>query len=73
MEVLVFFVLVPTNTKLTHEFGSKVLVLILVCYKLTLTPHPNITKEYKNSKAKLKYAYYYQFTPAVSVTSGHES
>jgi aspartyl-tRNA synthetase len=27
-------VLVPTNTKLTHVFGSKV----LVCYKLTLTP-----------------------------------
>jgi hypothetical protein len=31
-------VLVPTNTKLTHVFGSKVLVLVLVCYKLTLTP-----------------------------------
>jgi hypothetical protein len=31
-------VLVPTNTKLTHAFGSKVLVLVLVCYKLTLTP-----------------------------------
>jgi hypothetical protein len=30
-------VLVPTNTKLTHVFGSKVLVLVLVCYKLTLT------------------------------------
>jgi hypothetical protein len=37
--VLVFLaVLVPTNTKLTHVFGSKVLVLVLVCYKLTLTP-----------------------------------
>jgi hypothetical protein len=24
-------VLVPTNTKLTHVFGSKVLVLVLVC------------------------------------------
>jgi hypothetical protein len=31
-------VLVPTNTKLTHVFGSKVFVLVLVCYKLTLTP-----------------------------------
>jgi hypothetical protein len=31
-------VLVPTNTKLTHVFGSKVLVLVLVGYKLTLTP-----------------------------------
>jgi hypothetical protein len=31
-------VLVPTNTKLTHVFDSKVLVLVLVCYKLTLTP-----------------------------------
>jgi hypothetical protein len=31
-------VLVPTNTKLTHVFGSKVLVFVLVCYKLTLTP-----------------------------------
>jgi hypothetical protein len=37
--VLVFLgMLVPTNTKLTHVFGSKVLVLVLVCYKLTLTP-----------------------------------
>jgi hypothetical protein len=31
-------VLVPTNTKLTHVFGFKVLVLVLVSYKLTLTP-----------------------------------
>jgi hypothetical protein len=31
-------VLVPTNTKLTHVFDSKVLVLVLVYYKLTLTP-----------------------------------
>jgi hypothetical protein len=31
-------VLVPTNTKLTHVFGSKVFVLVLVCDKLTLTP-----------------------------------
>jgi hypothetical protein len=31
-------VLVPTNTKLTHVFGSKVLILVLVCYKLILTP-----------------------------------
>jgi hypothetical protein len=39
LEVLVFLgLLVPTNTKLTHVFGSKVLVLVLVCYKLTLTP-----------------------------------
>jgi hypothetical protein len=39
LEVLVFLgVLVPTNTRLTHVFGSKVLVLVLVCYKLTLTP-----------------------------------
>jgi hypothetical protein len=37
--VLVFWgVLVPTNTKLTHVFGWKVLVLVLVCFKLTLTP-----------------------------------
>jgi hypothetical protein len=39
MEVLVFLgVLVPTNTKLTHVFGSKVLVLVLVWYKLIQTP-----------------------------------
>jgi hypothetical protein len=39
LEVSVFLgVLVPTNTKLTYVFGSKVLVLVLVCYKLTLTP-----------------------------------
>jgi hypothetical protein len=31
-------VFVPTNIKQTHVFGSKVLVLVLVCYKLTLTP-----------------------------------
>jgi hypothetical protein len=31
-------VVVPTNTKLTHVFGSKLLVLVLVWYKLTLTP-----------------------------------
>jgi hypothetical protein len=38
LEVLVFLgVLVPTNTKLTHVFGSKVLALVFVCYKLTLT------------------------------------
>jgi hypothetical protein len=33
-------VLVSTNTKLTHVFGSKVLVLVLVWYKLTL-PSPS--------------------------------
>jgi hypothetical protein len=44
-------VLVLTNTKLTHVFGSKVLVLVLVCYKLTLTPpskhgHCHVILEY---------------------------
>jgi hypothetical protein len=36
-------VVVFNISKLTHVFGSKVLVLVLVCYKLTLTPpskHP---------------------------------
>jgi hypothetical protein len=36
--VVVFLGLVGTNTKLKHMFGSKVLVLVLVCSKLTLTP-----------------------------------
>jgi hypothetical protein len=36
--VLVFWGVIPTNTKLTHVFGSIVLVLVLVYYKLTLTP-----------------------------------
>jgi hypothetical protein len=27
-----------TNTKIAHVFGSKLLVSVLVCYKLTLTP-----------------------------------
>jgi hypothetical protein len=31
-------VVVFNSSKLTHVFGSKVLVLVLVCYKLTLTP-----------------------------------
>jgi hypothetical protein len=42
--MLVLLLVVVFNTsKLTHVFGSKVLVLVLVCYKLTLTPpskHP---------------------------------
>jgi hypothetical protein len=36
-------VVVFNISKLTHVFGSKVLVSVLVCYKLTLTPpskHP---------------------------------
>jgi hypothetical protein len=37
--MLVLLLVVIFNTsKLTHVFGSKVLVLVLVCYKLTLTP-----------------------------------
>jgi hypothetical protein len=42
--MLVLLLVVVFNTsKLTHVFGSKVLVLVLDCYKLTLTPpskHP---------------------------------
>jgi hypothetical protein len=30
LEVLVFLVLIPTNTKLTHIFGSKVLILVAI-------------------------------------------
>jgi hypothetical protein len=42
--LVLLFVVVFNTFKLTHVFGSKVLVLVLVCYKLTLTPpskHPN--------------------------------
>jgi hypothetical protein len=40
--MLVLLLVVVFNTsKLTHVFGSKVLVLVLVCYKLTLTPPSN--------------------------------
>jgi hypothetical protein len=37
--MLVLLLVVVFNTsKLTRVFDSKVLVLVLVCYKLTLTP-----------------------------------
>jgi hypothetical protein len=39
--MLVLLLVVVFNTsKLTQVFGSKVLVLVLVCYKLTLTLTP---------------------------------
>jgi hypothetical protein len=41
-------VLVPTNTKLTHVFGSKVLVLVLVYYKLILTPPSGVHQSNTN-------------------------
>jgi hypothetical protein len=35
--LLLLLVVVFNTSKLTHVFGSKVLVLVLVCYKLTNT------------------------------------
>jgi hypothetical protein len=41
--LVILLVIIFNTSKLAHVFGSKVLVLVLVCYKLTLIPpskHP---------------------------------
>jgi hypothetical protein len=55
--LVLLLVIVYNTSKLTHVFGSKVLVLVLVSYKLTLT-HPSnvviISKRKKRGRDKIK-------------------
>jgi hypothetical protein len=50
--LVLLLVAVFNTSKLTHVFGSKVLVLVLVCYKLTLIPPSNTSNVVIISKKK---------------------